>query len=436
MASEKKAWIISVDMGYGHQRAAYPLKDIAYERIITANSDKIVTPKEKKQWQRLQAYYEGLSRFSSHPLLKYVWKAYDKFQSISPYYPFRDLSKPTLGSMLTHRLIRKNFVRSVVDYVKIKKAPIVSTFFAPALAAAHAGTKDVYCVVTDTDINRVWAPEFPKKDRIYYLTPTEHSTRRLAEYGVPKENIFFTGFPLPKENTGRDMEILRKDIGRRLPNLDPKKAYAKRHMGIVKKWLGKDYRTRSDHPLTLTFVIGGAGAQKEIGGEILKSLREKIKKHELRLNLIAGTHFEIYNYFRSLISELGLEAEYGTYVNVLCELDKRTHFEKFNQLLHTTDIIWTKPSELCFYTALGLPIIISPPIGAHEKFNEQWLTMMGTGFAQEDPRFVNEWLFEWLDDGFLAEGAWQGFTEAPKYGTYNIEAIVFSKNKKDVKLRY
>ena len=41
----KKAWVITVDMGYGHQRAAYPLKDIAYERIITANSDKIITPK-------------------------------------------------------------------------------------------------------------------------------------------------------------------------------------------------------------------------------------------------------------------------------------------------------------------------------------------------------------------------------------------------------
>ena len=35
-----KAWVISVDMGYGHQRAAYPLRDIAFERIITANSDR------------------------------------------------------------------------------------------------------------------------------------------------------------------------------------------------------------------------------------------------------------------------------------------------------------------------------------------------------------------------------------------------------------
>ena len=39
---EKKAWVIAVDMGYGHQRAAYPLKDMAYGDIINANSDKMI----------------------------------------------------------------------------------------------------------------------------------------------------------------------------------------------------------------------------------------------------------------------------------------------------------------------------------------------------------------------------------------------------------
>jgi hypothetical protein len=42
-----EAWIVSVDMGYGHQRAAYPFRDIAFERIITANTDACVSPKER-----------------------------------------------------------------------------------------------------------------------------------------------------------------------------------------------------------------------------------------------------------------------------------------------------------------------------------------------------------------------------------------------------
>ena len=128
--------------------------------------------------------------------------------------------------------------------------------------------------------------------------------------------------------------------------------------------------------------------------------------------------------------------ELGKFISILCELDKRSHFEKFNQMLKTTDILWTKPSELCFYTALGLPVIIAPPVGSHEMLNEKWLVEMGTGIQQEDPEYTDEWLFEWLEKGRLAEAAWEGFSEAPKYGTYNIEKLIFSKEKKSVKLRY
>src|SRR5512145_1685032 len=102
-----QAWVIAVDMGYGHQRAAYPFRDIACERIITANSDKIVTAEEKRLWEKLQGFYEGVSRFSRVPVIgPPLWRAYDRLQAISPHYPFRDLSKPTLGSMRLHKLIR------------------------------------------------------------------------------------------------------------------------------------------------------------------------------------------------------------------------------------------------------------------------------------------------------------------------------------------
>jgi hypothetical protein len=437
MSSKNKAWVISVDMGYGHQRAAYPLKDIAYERIITANSDKIITVKEKKTWHRLASFYEGVSRMRSFPIIgEILWRIYDKIQSISPYYPLRDLSKPSLGSKYMHRLIKKGIFKSIVEYTKEKKIPFISTYFVPALAAAHEKLKDVYCVVTDTDINRAWVPEHPKKDKLYYLTPTEHSTKRLIAYGVPKKNIFFTGFPLPKENLGRNLELLKKDLGERLPNLDPHKIYISKYKAVIKNHLGKYYRTKSTHPLTLTLVIGGAGAQKETVATILKSLKAKIKKNEIRINLIAGTRLEIEQYFKDVINNLNLTKKLGESINILCTLNKKSHFEEFNKLLHETDILWTKPSELSFYTALGLPIIIAPPLGAHEILNQKWLVRMGTGFRQEDPAYVNEWFSEWIDKGFLAEAALEGFLEAPKYGIYNIEKVLFSKNKNNLKFKY
>ena len=100
------------------------------------------------------------------------------------------------------------------------------------------------------------------------------------------------------------------------------------------------------------------------------------------------------------------------------------YFRKFNLALRKTDILWTKPSELSFFAALGLPIIIAPPVGSQEEFNRRWLQKSGFGIQQENPNYINEWLFDWLDKGYLAEAAMQGFVEGESLGTINIEKII------------
>ena len=111
-------------------------------------------------------------------------------------------------------------------------------------------------------------------------------------------------------------------------------------------------------------------------------------------------------------------------MNILFERDKQEYFRKFNLWLRRTDILWTKPSELSFYCALGLPIIIAPPIGSQEDFNKEWLIYLGSGIKQEKTEYVDEWLFDWIKSGRLAEAAAQGFLEAPQMGSYNIEKIL------------
>ena len=64
-----QAWVVAVDMGYGHQRAAYPFREIAYEGIITANSGAMVDAAERKRWMTLQSLYEGVSRVNKGGLL-------------------------------------------------------------------------------------------------------------------------------------------------------------------------------------------------------------------------------------------------------------------------------------------------------------------------------------------------------------------------------
>ena len=44
----KNAYVVSVNMGYGHERAAYGLRDLAYGNIITANAYPGIPVKEKK----------------------------------------------------------------------------------------------------------------------------------------------------------------------------------------------------------------------------------------------------------------------------------------------------------------------------------------------------------------------------------------------------
>jgi hypothetical protein len=119
--------------------------------------------------------------------------------------------------------------------------------------------------------------------------------------------------------------------------------------------------------------------------------------------------------------------ELGKHIHIVFANTKFEYFEKFNHALRTTDILWTKPSELSFYAALGIPLVIAPPIGSQERFNRLWIEGIGCGAYQEDPDYTQEWLFDWIESGWLAEAAMQGFIEAPKYGTFNIEKIIAEK---------
>ena len=105
---------------------------------------------------------------------------------------------------------------------------------------------------------------------------------------------------------------------------------------------------------------------------------------------------------------------------MLYEADLLAYFRKFNELLAETDVLFTKPSEMTFFAALGLPLVFSWPVGVHERYNRRWAIEAGAGLKQRDPRFANEWIQEWLVDGTLAGAAWSGFMRLPKFGLYRI----------------
>ena len=225
---------------------------------------------------------------------------------------------------------------------------------------------------------------------------------------------------MPKENIGtQNMEVVKEDLRRRLLNLDPQKRYRKMYEPLIKGVLGK-LPEKSDHPLTVMFSIGGAGAQKEIPVKAINSLKEKIKNNKLRFIISIGARQELEKYFVENIGDLKLDG----WLHILSGKTTDEYFKKFNEALRETDVLWTKPSELSFYAGLGIPIIIAPTIGSQEDFNKRWLLHVGAGFLQENPKYTDQWFFDQLYAGDFAEMAMQGFMEIEKLGVYNIEKII------------
>jgi hypothetical protein len=244
----------------------------------------------------------------------------------------------------------------------------------------------------------------------------------LKAYGVPEERIFLTGFPLPEELLGEDLRVLKRDLGDRLLHLDPRGKFRAFHGKSVEHFLGSDARGSGiNRPLTLTYAVGGAGAQKEFGPRIARSLRRRLAAGEVHLNLVPGVRPEVEEYFHREILSL---PDAAPHIRVVGAASLDEYFERFTSLMRETDILWTKPSELSFYSALGIPIIMSPTIGSQEKFNRRWLHEIQAGIRQENPDYVDQWLFDALDDGLLAEAAWSGFLKARKLGTSKILEIL------------
>ncbi len=349
----------------------------------------------------------------------------DSFQQIKSFYPFRDLSSQTTQQKFFLRSIKAGLGKHLVEKLNPSRLPFVTTFFVAAyMAEYHNYQGDIYCIICDADVSRAWAPLDPKNSRTKFLLPNEKVKERFLMYGVKPENIFITGFPLPKDNVGVDKEVLEADLVRRVKALDPRGEYQDNYAALLKK-IFPTFPLPVKAPITLSFAVGGAGAQKEIGGVILEKLLPKINKGEIKLNLIAGNRPDVCDYFKNEIRRNRLEEGRG--VSIIFAADKFIYFKKMNECLRETDILWTKPSELSFYCALGLPIIMSSPVGSQEEYNREWLMSVGAGVDSLNPIYVNEWLPDLLESGRLARAAMDGFLNAEQMGTYNIEKIFTKK---------
>ncbi|ASB51050.1 hypothetical protein CDL62_04680 [Alkalitalea saponilacus] len=421
-SSNKTTWLVTADMGYGHQRAIYPLRNIGQGNIVSVGNNKNTPASERKLWKRTLKIYELLSRAREIPLVgNQIFKILDYSLMIPSYYPYRNLSKSSFQVRILESSIKNGLCRSIIEKVTLSGLPLTTSFYAPAIAADLAGYSRTYCIICDTDLNRVWVRKDPWESNINYFAPCGRAAGRLKAYGVPENHIHITGFPLPKELMGdENLSVLKKNLGQRLHYLDPNKRFWSLYKKSVKHFLGKENcEFENSRVLTITYAVGGAGAQAKIGKQIAFSLKEKLIKGEIKLNLVAGTRPEVANYFNKVKESIQSEN-----IEVICSKNIYEYFDKMNEALQTTDVLWSKPSELSFYCALGIPIIMTPTIGSQERFNKKWLQEIQAGFKQENPAYTDQWLTDLLHKGRLAEAAWAGFLKARKKGTFNIEYYI------------
>ena len=419
--------VVTIDMGYGHLRAAKALADALGVQSLQVDKPPLAEESDQKAWARGRRFYEMTSRLSQVPVVGGPFRGIlDSLTSIPHLHPYRDLSAPHVAVKMLDRAIQRGLGAGLVRYLRDTKAPLVTTFYAPAIIADRAGIPNVYCVVTDADINRVWVATDPKRSRIQYLAPTQRAKRRLEAYGVASGNIHVTGFPIAESLIGGpSLTLAKENLAARLVRLDPEGVFRRDAAEEIEHFLGPLPADTREVP-HLTFAVGGAGAQSDVAKHFLPSLRGALASGRLRLTLVAGLRQHVADTFAEWLHDFAMGDLVGNAIDILVEADFDAYYRRFNATLARTDFLWTKPSELTFYGALGIPLVLSWPVGVHERYNRRWAVENGAGLKQRDPRYAGEWIHELLADGTFAAAAWHGFTRMPKFGTQRISEMLRS----------
>src|SRR4030042_1023046 len=209
MENTQKALIISVNMGLGHQRTAYALRNLAIDgKIINANDYNGIPLQDKIIWEGMRRFYEFVSDFKRVPIVgNFMFSLVDFFQVILNYYPKRDLSNPNLQLKRLFSFIKKGWGRDLIEKNKQEGVPLITTYPTPAFMAENFDYPgEIYCVICDADVSRTWVSLKPEESRIKYFAPNGRIAERLKCYGVKEEQIFFTGYPLPQEIIGSEQK--------------------------------------------------------------------------------------------------------------------------------------------------------------------------------------------------------------------------------------
>ena len=418
--------LVSVDMGYGHLRAAWPLAEALGCPVLELDRPPLATAEESRRWQRTRAGYELISRASQLPLVGRTFRwIVDALTDVPSLHGRRSHAAPTAAVTALERMYDSGLGATLAAHLKRHRLTLLTTFYAPAIVADLAGLERIVCVVTDADCNRVWAPRDARSTRIHYCAPSERVRRRLLAIGVPAGRVHLTGFPLPASLTGGPTSSCCAGAWRGgSPGSIPRGCSAPR---CATSCGTSSATSPMPRPTGRRCSPSRSAAPARSSSWRAPSCRRSHPRSRAarcawRWSPAPAVPSPTSCARRSPAA--ALRSGWAPASRCSCEPDFATYYGAFCELMERTDILWTKPSEMTFYGALGIPLVLSAPIGSHERFNRRWARERGAGLKQNDPRHAREWLAEWLEDGVLAAAAWSGYLRLPKFGTQRVLEVV------------
>lgn len=394
----------NIRMGFGHYRISMAIASAAKHMGFTPYWFDLHSFKETtggKVIAHLNDLYSMGSRWSQkYPLFnKLYWEPLNSegFKKLS--YNALDQEMATLMTPVFRELP--------------KELPYVATHVWPAQAAVHAGVKKVVNVIPD---NWPMALHLAEGSIHVVQTPSSYFGYRTLKnmnksqinQSIPGDKIQMVGHYIDHELVSN----LESDTASRLARVREKKA---------KRFL---------------ITVGGAGAQKEIFVQIIKTLIPYIKKNKAVLHLNVGDHLKVWEGLCQDIPELdslatkhfddwkdtqkfaehALDQEVSG-IHAFYHKDIFAAVYSTNLLMRSSDVLITKPSELSFYP---IPKLLIKRVGGHEAWGAVRSAEIGDGTLECESVGLTVQMLELLlnSDDILTHMC-QNILKANKIGVYN-----------------
>jgi hypothetical protein len=408
--------------------AAHALADHLGTDVLSIDSEASAEPDEDVLWRHAWQLDATARDGGRLPFVRKVGRLLGLPGILAPLHPGVDLSAPDRATRRLDRLIDKGLGRSLTRPLRTTGPALVTTHPALAIAAERTTKARVFCVVTSSDLPRHWAPLKGRKSEIQYMVPSRRAFDRLCAYGVLRNHIHYTGLPLHPRLLGDDgLSTARCNLSARLVRLDPERDFIEQHRDALEQRLGQLPDQAAAAPPLVTVAADGTAARRR---EALRAAREMlplVDARRLRLAILSG---DVGTPAKAIANELGARS-----IDELADLGVRietmdpasTTSRRVIDLVGESDLLWTWPSELVFFAALGIPLLITDCNGPFEHAARRWALRRGVAKKWHPGRGCDE-ITNWLFEGALAEAAWSGYRKLPKRGLYRIAEIVSGEN--------